>query len=267
MTALRLAMALALGLAHCLPAAALALAAGTSHGPVAAAAPAGGARAPVLRMAVDTSTAMPMAQLVHGEVVDGIQHDLALALARQLGTTARLIALPRKRVAVTLEKGEADLACHFLPAWLPGQLDWTIPFLPNATLLVTRFDRAAPNTLEDLRGVPVGTVLGFAYPEVQDALGAGFVRDDAGDSLQNLTKFAAGRSHHALANEVFFLYQQRLHPNLLQVQRPLLVARFEARCAVARRGRHGVARINDAIRALQKSGQLGAIYARYRPPA
>lgn len=220
--------------------------------------------APELRVVVDTSTAMPMSQFAHGEVVGGIHRDLGLAIARQLGTSARLSPMPRKRIPVVLENGQADLSCHYLPAWLPGGFDWTVPFLPNAILIVTGTQWPAPASIDELRGAPIGTVLGFVYPEVQHVLGNGFIRDDAADALQNLTKFAAGRSHHALTGEVFFSYQQRLHPNLLQVHRPLLVTRFEAQCAVSRKGRFSVGRINGAIRALQKKGEIEAIYRRYR---
>lgn len=222
------------------------------------------APAPELRVLVDTSTAMPMSEIVHGVVVGGIHRDLAIALADQLHTTARVSAMPRKRIPVSLERGDADLSCHYLPAWLPGAFDWTMPFLPNAILIVTGTQWPAPASIDVLRGAPIGTVLGFSYPEVQHALGTGFIRDDASDALQNLTKFAAGRTHHALTGEVFFSYQQRLHPTLLQVHRPLLVTRFQAQCAVSRRGRYPAAAIDRAIRALQKSKRIEAIYASYR---
>lgn len=220
--------------------------------------------APVLRIVVDTSTAMPMTQMSHGEVTSGIQRDIGLVLAQQLGATAHFMPMPRKRIPLVLEHGEGDLSCHYLPAWLPGGFDWTVPFLPNALLVVTGVQWQAPANLDALRGDPIGTVLGFVYPEVQHALGTGFIRDDAADALQNLTKLAAGRTRHALTGEVFFSYQQRLHPNLLQVHRPMLVARFEASCAVSRHGRYSVARIDRAIRTLQKSRQIESIYARYR---
>ena len=222
------------------------------------------APAPPLRILVDTSTAMPMSQFDQGEVSGGIHRDLGLAIAHQLGTSVHLTPMPRKRIPVVLENGDADMSCHYLPAWLPGDFDWTIGFLPNAILIVTGTQWPAPASMDALRGAPIGTVLGFAYPEVQHALGNGFIRDDAADALQNLTKLATGRTRHALTGEVFFSYQQRLHPNLLQVHRPLLVTRIEAQCAVTRKGRYSVGRINRAIRALQKNGQIDAIYRRYR---
>lgn len=229
---------------------------------------AGGAPQPppaVLRIVVDSSTAMPMSQIESGIITHGIHRDIGMALARELGARAEFSVLPRKRIGVVLEQGDSDLSCHYLPQWLPAQVDWSVPFMPNATVLVSALHARAPATIEDLRNVPVGTVLGFAYPEMQQALGSGFVRDEASDAMQNLTKFAAGRTRHALAGEVFFNYQQRLHPNLLQVHRPLVLNRYEARCAVSRRSRFSLARIDAAILALQQRGRIAAIYASYRP--
>lgn len=217
-----------------------------------------------LRVIVDTSTAMPMAQFDQGVVIGGLHHDIGIALARRLGTTAQFAALPRKRIPVALEHGSGDLSCHYLPAWLPGAFDWSRGFLPNALVVVTGAQWPAPPSIDALRGEPVGTVLGFAYPEVHAALGAGFIRDDAGDAMQNLLKLAAGRTRHALTGEVFFAYQQRRQPILLQAQRPLLVHRYLAACAVSRRSRYPVQQIDRAIGQLQRSGQIEAIYRRYR---
>lgn len=222
------------------------------------------AAVPPLRIVVDSSTAMPMSQIVAGEVTEGIHYDIGVALAGQLGTRARFTAMPRKRIGITLEQGAADLSCHFLPSWLPGNFDWTMPFMPNATLLISAVQWQAPANLDAVRGTPIGTVLGFNYPEMQQALGNGFVRDDGVDAMQSLTKFAAGRTRHALTGEVFFSYQQRLHPYLLQVHRPILVTRFAARCAVSRHGRYSAQQLDYAIGRLQKSHQIDAIYARYR---
>ncbi|WP_426114544.1 substrate-binding periplasmic protein [Massilia sp. PWRC2] len=222
------------------------------------------AAVPPLRIVVDSSTAMPMSQIIAGEVTEGIHYDIGVALAAQLGTRARFTAMPRKRIGVTLEQGAADLSCHFLPSWLPGNFDWTVPFMPNATLLISTIGWQAPASIDAVRGIPVGTVLGFNYPEIQQALGNGFVRDDAVDAMQSLTKFAAGRTRHALTGEVFFSYQQRLHPYLLQVHRPILVTRFAARCAISRHGRYSAQQLDHAIGRLQKSHQIDAIYAKYR---
>lgn len=220
--------------------------------------------AATVKILVDASTAMPMAQIVDAHVVDGIHRDLGIELARELGEPASFLVMPRKRIPVALQRGDGDLACHFLPEWLPGDFAWTEPFLPNALLLLSDARAAPVGQLQDLRGQPIGTVLGFAYPDVERELGAGFVRDDAGDATQNLSKFAVGRSRHVLTGEVFLTYQQRIGGVALPAHEPLVVRRYKAACAVSRKGRFTVEAINRAIRRIQKDHRLAGIYDKYR---
>lgn len=217
-----------------------------------------------LKILVDTSTAMPMAKIDGSRVTDGIHRDLGIEIARELGEPAQFLVMPRKRIPVALARGDGDLACHFLPEWLPGDFGWTEPFMPNALLLLTDARLEKSGNLQALRGKPIGTVLGFAYPDVERELGDGFVRDDAGDASQNLMKFAMGRLPHVLTGEVFVLYQQRTNAVALRAHEPLVVRRYKAACAVSKKSRHTLAEINQAIRAVQKDRRLAAIYDRYR---
>src|SRR5471032_1272944 len=86
---------------------------------------AGAAPPPELVVLVDTGTEMPMAGFRDGQLVDGIHKDLGLALARKLGRAAVFHPLPRKRIAMALEAGKADLICMDLPPWLPGKFRWS----------------------------------------------------------------------------------------------------------------------------------------------
>lgn len=217
-----------------------------------------------LKILVDSSTAMPMARIEDAQVVGGIHRDLGIELARELGEPAQFLVMPRKRIPVALERGDGDLACHFLPEWLPGDFGWTEPFMPNALVLLSDARTAPVAQLQDLRGQPIGTVLGFAYPDVERELGADFVRDDAGDASQNLLKFGVGRSRHVLTGEVFWSYQQRIGGVALRAHEPLVVRRYKAACAVSRKGRFQVAAINRAIRQIQKDHRLAAMYDKYR---
>src|SRR5262245_36931965 len=98
-----------------------------------------------LYVVVDNAVQMPQALIREGRVVDGLQHDIALELGRRLRRTVRFRALPRRRVAQALAAGEqADLICTYLPAWLPGPLQWSRPFLDDGELLVTAARRPAP---------------------------------------------------------------------------------------------------------------------------
>lgn len=217
-----------------------------------------------IRILVDASTAMPMAKIEGLRVTGGIHRDLGIEMARELGEPAQFVVMPRKRIPVALARGDGDLACHFLPEWLPGDFGWTEPFMPNALLLLTDSRVAPIDNLQALRGKPIGTVLGFVYPDIERELGTGFIRDDAADASHNLLKFAAGRSRHMLTGEVFLLYQQRINGMVLRARAPMVVRRYKAACAVSRKSRHSVAEINRVIRLLQNNHRLADIYDKYR---
>ena len=219
--------------------------------------------APALKILVDSSTAMPMALVSDSKVVEGIHRDLGVAIAKELKAEPVFIVMPRKRIAGALEQGSGHLACHFLREWLPGKFDWSAPFMPNALLLLSNARAARPGNLLALRGVQIGTVLGFEYPDVSRILGAGFVRDDAADATRNLMKLDAGRSDYALTGELFLRYQQR-RGLASGVQDPLVVRRYFASCAVSRAGPFSVAHVNRAIRSILERKELEAIYDKYR---
>src|SRR4051812_27405388 len=81
---------------------------------------------------VDTSNEMPMAGFEHGQLIEGVHRDIGAALAQGLGRTPRFVAMPRKRIGRVLEEGGADLLCSYVPEWLPGPFDWSVPFIPLA---------------------------------------------------------------------------------------------------------------------------------------
>lgn len=220
--------------------------------------------APPLKILVDSSTAMPMALIADSQVIGGIHRDVGLAIARELHAQPVFILLPRKRIPVALQQGKGHIACHFLPEWLPGEFDWSEPFMPNALLLLSNAWVPRPGSVAELRRVPIGTVLGFVYPDVERVLGADFVREDAVDATRNLLKFDAGRSNHALTGEVFLRYQQGRNKLALGVQNPLVVKRYLASCAVSRATPYPLAQINRAIHSVRERKEMDAIYDKYR---
>lgn len=212
---------------------------------------------------VDTGTEMPMANFRDGHLVDGIHKELGAALASKLGREVRFLPLPRKRIAMALEQGQADLICLYLPSWLPGKFQWSRGFFPVTEVVVTDTSVPQPRSLKDLSGQPVATVLGYSHPELERAMGAGFVRDDGHSSSANLRKMAASRLHHAITQQSTLDYYLKVGEKL-SLYPPLVVKTYMAQCAVSERGRVGVAEVNQAIAAVAKDGGLTRIIAAYR---
>lgn len=216
-----------------------------------------------LRVLVDTGTEMPMAGFRDGQVVDGIHKDLGEALAHYMGRRPVFLSLPRKRIAIALERGEADLICMYTEPWLPGKFQWSQPFFPMTEVVVTDTRVPRPMALRDLYGQRVAAVLGYYYPEMEQVLGAGFLRDDGPSSSSNLRKMAAGRLHHALTQQSSFDYQQKTGARL-SVYPPLVVKTYMGQCAVSPHGAVTVAEVNKAISQLVKDNGVQRITSRYQ---
>lgn len=217
-----------------------------------------------LVMLVETSALMPQARIEGDRVVEGLHLDIGIALARRLGRELVARPVPRKRLAEALQRGEGDLLCDYQSDWLPGAFAWSRPFIPDQALLITAATAPAPTHLAALAGQPVGTVRGYVYPEVADALRAGFVRDDAPDALANLHKLSLGRVQHALTGRRVLEYQQRVGHFKLALHPPLVVSDVLAQCALSPSSPVGLAALNAAIQGLVADGELNRLLARYR---
>lgn len=217
-----------------------------------------------LTMVVDTSAVMPEARIQGGRVLAGLHADLGAALAQRLGRPVQMRALPRKRIARALESGEADLVCDYQSAWLPGPFAWSRGFIPDQTVLVTAAQTPAPQRLAAVAGQAVGTVLGYAYPEVAQALGAGLVRDDAPDAVANLRKLELGRVQHVLTGRRLLDYRRRAAGFALPLHPPLVVAEVLGQCGLSPRSTLTLTALNAAIDRLVAEGELTRILGKYR---
>jgi polar amino acid transport system substrate-binding protein len=222
------------------------------------------ARAGELVILVPTATEMPMARFERYRLVDGMHRDLGLALANAIGRKPRFMAIPRKRIVETLQSGQADVLCNFVPEWLNGQFAWTQPFLPMHEVLIT--DRAAerPRALADVSGQPIGTVLGYTYPELEGPLGKGFVREDSPSTEANMRKLAAGRLRHIVTLKSFVDYRLKLGEPAMTLHPPLAVRSFMGRCAVSPKGQVPVAEVERAVSQIVRDGTVAAILARFQ---
>jgi ABC-type amino acid transport substrate-binding protein len=221
------------------------------------------AAAPPLVVLVDTGTEMPMAGFRDGRLAEGIHKDLGVALAARLGREADFLLLPRKRIAMALEAGQADVLCLYLPPWLPGNFQWTRGFFPVSEVVVTDTSVAQPHNLRDLNGKPVATVLGYYYPELEKAMGTGFIRDDGHSSSGNLRKMAAGRLHHAITQQSTLDYYLKVGEKL-SLYPPLVVKHYKAQCAVSPQGSVNVNEVNKAIEQIVKDGSVSKIISNYQ---
>lgn len=225
---------------------------------------AGAGAAPALRMAIDSATQMPMARIEGGEVRGGMNHELGALLARQMGVAIGYSAVPRRRLLGTLQANQADLVCTYQPAWLPGAgLQWSQAFFRQNDVLLSRADAPAPRELTALAGERIGTTLGFVYPELEQALGGGFLREDAPSAEANLRKLAVGRINHVVVEQRLLRHLQRSGQFAAPTHPPLRLAAQRTRCALAAQAPVTLQQLNEAIAAIERDGSLARLYSQY----
>ena len=215
-------------------------------------------------MLVDASTEMPWSLRQGETVVGGIHRELGDLLAERLGRTAQFKALPRKRLAGALARGEGDFICVSQPAWLPGPFDWSRPVLPLVEVLVSLQSAPRPLAVTDLAGLPIGTINGFVYLDLQSALGKNFVRSDAPNAAANLRKLNLGRVQHAAFNQQFVDYQRRQGQLTAPIHPYLVLSSSQTQCALSRRSTLRLAELDQALASLVADASLRALLARYR---
>ncbi|WP_161630642.1 substrate-binding periplasmic protein [Pseudoduganella violaceinigra] len=213
---------------------------------------------------VDRAADMPMARIENGLLIDGVHKLLGEALARSTGREVRFLLLPRKRIAKALQKGEADILCGYAPQWIEGDYLWSEPVFTAEEVLVTAASEPRPLAIADLRGQPIGTILGYQHPEIETVLGTGFARENSPNMEINFEKLARGRVHHILIARAVLDYRQRLRAVPLKLHPPLPAASFKTRCAVSRQGHLSLAEANHAIATLTRDGTLAQILAQFR---
>ena len=211
------------------------------------------------------SNAMPLAAYEDGQLKHGIVKDVGIAIALRLGRTARFLTLPRNRLRKALAEGQVDGNCYLLPTWMePAALSWSHPLFPNKDLVIGRTDAAPLRSAVDLADEPIGTVLGYRYPELESGLGNRFRRDDAPDMISNLRKLAAGRVRYAIVDQLTLQYELRATLRDFKPGPSLAVANFAASCVFSLKGKVPAAELQRSVDALLQDGTIDAILARYR---
>ncbi len=209
-----------------------------------------------------TNNIMPLAKFDGRRLSGGIVKDLGDAIAARLQLQARYLDTPSKRVWDVLAKGQADGICYVLPEWAEGSFNWSRPVIPDGVAIVAHPSAPVLRKLKDLAGKPLGTVIGYHYPDIE-ALGKQFVRDDAPTMEHNLSKIEGGHSQYAVVELTTLAYRLRSDP-AVRLRKDLVYANFKAQCAFSKRSAVPFANVEQAIAGLQADGSIDRILARYR---
>ncbi len=216
-----------------------------------------------LRMIAPLNQAMPLAEFKDDKITGGIIKDLGDAIARRLGRRPVFLSVASEQVGAVLSKGKADGICYVRPFWIDGEFDWSEPVIPDAEVVASHPEVPALRSLHDLRDRPVGTVVGYRYPRVEQVLGLRFRRLDSPTMEENLRGVMLGHARYTVIAQSTLAYQLKVNKSL-KLRTDLKVASFSAQCAFSRRGNVPFSEVNHAINSLIGDGSVQRILARYR---
>ncbi|WP_082532668.1 ABC transporter substrate-binding protein [Pelomonas sp. Root1237] len=217
----------------------------------------------VLRIVAPTSQSMPMLRMAEQRPVAGLLKDLGEVFARQLGLSPVFLPLPSKRAALAVESGAADLLCYAKPEWLEADVLWTQLFLSGTGIIAAGPDSPAVSQLQDLRDEPLGTVLGYRYPAIDQVLARPIAREDVADAETNLRRLALGRVRYAVTDRAALAHYVKSHPtsNLREV---LEVEPYRLGCALSPAKADLLQPLNRVIDRMRVDGTLEKLLNRYR---
>jgi len=217
----------------------------------------------VILFAASADSALPLAEIQDNVLTAGILMELGDAIAHKINREARYLTVPRNRLDKVLTNGTVDGICYVMPGWVSAPVNWSRSVIRNENLLVGGAHIAAPRALKDLANERLGVVLGYRYPELDAALGKGYVRDDSPTMPLNIKKLTVGRYRYAVVDRLSLEYQAKLTPEL-QMFSTFPISRFSAGCAFSKASKIPFSSIDLAIHELIRDGTIEHILARYR---
>lgn len=217
----------------------------------------------VLRIVAPTNQSMPVLRMAGTQPVDGLLKDVGEALAERLRLSPAFIALPSKRAGLAVASGAADLLCFVKPGWLEDKVLWTRLFLPGTGIVAAHVAAPPVATLHELRNEPLGTVLGYRYPVLDQAFMQAIRREDVPNATTNLRRLALGRIRYAVTDRAALDYFLRDNPGA-GLREAIEVERYQLGCALSPDKAALLPPLNQAIDRMQADGTLDAFVNHYR---
>lgn len=162
------------------------------------------ASAPTLSLGYSDGDGEPFYLVHDGKLVGGFFFDLGQQLGSQLGVSVDFKKYSRNRVEQALASGEIDVLPYDNPDWSanPEQFIWSKPyFTKESVILLPKSHPSDVASSSDLKGMRIGTILGYYYPTLDREFAAGTIeRDDVATLEQNIAKLKIGRIDALIAS-------------------------------------------------------------------
>ncbi len=217
---------------------------------------------PVLRVLISDHEQAPFVLREEGHISGGILKELIDRLAQELHLSPLYIPLPRKRLEQALKSGQVHLLPASSPDWLEADLPlyWTNPWLHSRERLLLRQDTLAPvNSLNDLYGKRLGTVMGHQYPLLEFWFERHLIlRSDGHTTAQNLRRLARGRIEALIDSELVILHLAAQNPDQFVIA-PFSASEQYYRMALTPQAPCSGAALEEALQRLLQAGVVDAL--------
>jgi polar amino acid transport system substrate-binding protein len=200
-------------------------------------------------------------------LVGGIIKDLMDEIADQLGKTPEYVTIPRKLVDTASASLKIDARCYVIESWVqdPNIYDWSKDLFDIVN--VVAFSKEVPpiRKIEDLKGVMLGTVLGYKYPML-DALFENSIiqRSDAGTEESNIQKLVQNHLQYAIVETAEFSWHLKDKDRERFLAKDFFeLVRHPVKCAVVKKSSASVKDFDRVIGKLKREGFFDKIFAKY----
>lgn len=225
--------------------------------------------APELRVGHASSWSLPWGRMEGAKVVGGINHDIALAVAKRLGWKLSFVLMPQSKDDHADSDRETDLRCGIDPSWTrrPETYLWSAPLFDISDQLIGHQGVPALTRLTDLPGgALIGAVRGYRYPTLELRFSNGQLRrEDAPDQGSMLSKLVRQRTTYAVVSPQVLAWYLRHNPQHGLAEWRVTVQQSAYYCAVPQTSKANAAQILDAVDSLQREGEIARIVANYGP--
>jgi polar amino acid transport system substrate-binding protein len=203
----------------------------------------------------------------NGHLSSGFFYELGEAIGKELSVEVEFRGYPRNRIERALATGEISAILYENPGWMdhPNDFMWSNPYYSESSLILfSKKSVSSVTSPDDLRGLRIGAILGYHYPELEPYFKNGYLtRDDAPTLDQNIAKLRLNRVDAIIANEkeldwAVDSHDRNLTPSLwtLETHSISLVASPSAG--------HSPKKLIRAIEALRIDGTIERIWKTYR---
>ncbi len=195
---------------------------------------------------------------------NGIIKDLADEISKRTGWDFVYYFPPRKRMEGEMAAGRIDFIPMAHPLWLksPSDYTWSEPWISNSSIFISlKSAKKSIRTLSDIKGMRLGLVTGYVYPELPEA--SGFIRDNAALEARNIRRLEAELIDVVYGSRLELLYYIKGRKIPFDIH-PLQLGSQDLSWACRKDSGAPIDRLNAVLKAMLADGSVNAILSAYR---